>query len=86
MVLYTTLEPCIMCMGKIILHAVGRVLFGAVDRRGGSTSLLRHLPSYYDLGGVPQWDGPFDPERFDPLYDEVNQRFQGLPCAVVQGV
>ena len=29
MSLYTTLEPCIMCLGSILLHGVGRVVFGS---------------------------------------------------------
>lgn len=29
MTVYTTLEPCVMCMGALLLHGVGRVVFGA---------------------------------------------------------
>ncbi len=29
MSLYTTLEPCLMCFGSILLHRVGRVVFGS---------------------------------------------------------
>src|SRR5512143_1653195 len=29
MSLYTTLEPCLMCLGAILLHRIGRVVFGA---------------------------------------------------------
>ncbi|MCZ6501827.1 MAG: nucleoside deaminase [Gammaproteobacteria bacterium] len=29
MSLYTTLEPCLMCTGAILLHHIGRVVFGA---------------------------------------------------------
>ena len=34
--LYTTLEPCPMCMGAIQSSRIGRVVFGAQDRRLGA--------------------------------------------------
>lgn len=41
---YTTLEPCVMCFGALLLHGVGRVVFGARDREGGAGALLSRLP------------------------------------------
>ncbi len=82
MTLYTTLEPCIMCLSTIILHGIGRIVYGAHDKRGGGTCILEHLPSYYDKGGVPTLVGPVDPERFDKLYELSNRMFANLPCAV----
>lgn len=84
MILYTTLEPCIMCMGTIILHGIGRVVFGASDKNGGAAPLLEHLPAYYTKGGVPNWVGPIDELRGNALFQEVLERFQKLPCAVEQ--
>ena len=44
--LYVTLEPCAQCAGAIILAKVGRVTFGAYDRRCGMAGsvhdILRH--------------------------------------------
>ena len=37
--LYTTLEPCTMCMGAIVNGRVAKVVFGAYDEKGGSLSL-----------------------------------------------
>ena len=31
MSLYTTLEPCLMCFGAILLHRIGRIVFGSND-------------------------------------------------------
>ena len=34
--LYVTLEPCIMCVGTIAQARVGRVVFGAYDKKAGA--------------------------------------------------
>jgi tRNA(adenine34) deaminase len=78
---YTTLEPCVMCMGAVLLHGVGRVVFGARDTVGGSGQLLTHLPAYYEGGaGTPEWVGPAMPELCDPLFRRVLERFDELPA------
>ncbi len=57
--LYTTLEPCSMCAGAIILARVGRVVWGAYDPKAGAggsvlnilnNPKLNHRPDL--LGGV----------------------------------
>lgn len=81
MSVYTTLEPCVMCAGALLLHGVGRVVYGACDTLGGAGPLLAHLPPYYaDGAGVPQWVGPLLPEVCDPLFRRVLARFDELPC------
>ena len=83
MTCYTTLEPCVMCMGAILLHGVGRVVFGANDAEGGAGQVLPHLPAYYTHGGgacVPEWIGPLLPELCDALYVRVKEKFDELPC------
>ena len=83
MTCYTTLEPCMMCMGALLLHGVGRIVFGAIDQRGGARFALPHLPPYYADGqGVFEWVGPTDSERCDPLYHQLNGLFDALPCGV----
>jgi tRNA(adenine34) deaminase len=78
---YTTLEPCLMCLGALLLHGVGRVVFGALDREGGAGVVLPHLPDYYAGGaGVPLWVGPVLPEVCDALYYRSVERFNSLPC------
>src|SRR5262245_49519493 len=34
MTCYTTLEPCVMCFGALLLHGIGRIVFGADDKQG----------------------------------------------------
>ena len=82
MTCYTTLEPCVMCTGALLLHGVGRVVFGSEDREGGGGQrTLAHLPDYYANGaGVPLWHGPLLAEICDPLYERLQKRFNELPC------
>jgi tRNA(adenine34) deaminase len=41
--LYVTLEPCIMCMGAILLARIERVAFGCFDPKGGAAGSLYDL-------------------------------------------
>lgn len=38
-VLYSTLEPCLMCFGTAVLHRVTKIVYCAKDVHGGVTSL-----------------------------------------------
>jgi tRNA(adenine34) deaminase len=69
MTLYTTLEPCLMCFGAILLHHVGRVLYGSADHYGGAVIVQGHLPTYFEDEALrAQWIGPAYPEACDPLF------------------
>ncbi|TVQ91578.1 MAG: nucleoside deaminase [Deltaproteobacteria bacterium] len=78
MTCYTTLEPCIMCTGSLLLHGIRRVVFGAFDVDGGGRFVLPHLPPYY-APGTMSWIGPAAPARCDPLYHRVLEHFERLP-------
>ncbi len=81
MTCYTTLEPCLMCFGTLLLHGVGRVVFGSTDPEGGASAVFDHLPGYYSHGGtVPEWIGPVMPEKCDALYQRAKKIFDRLPC------
>lgn len=41
--LYVTLEPCVMCMGAIILSRIPIVVFGCCDPKGGAAGSLYNL-------------------------------------------
>ena len=41
--IYVTLEPCIMCMGAILLARIDRVVFGCHDPKGGAAGSLYDL-------------------------------------------
>ena len=81
MTCYSTLEPCLMCFGSLLLHGIGRVVFGGSDPLGGASHIFSHLPPYYQQHGqIPHWIGPVAPETCDPLYQRAHERFIRLPC------
>jgi len=41
--LYVTLEPCVMCMGAIILARIQRLVFGCRDPRAGAVGSIYNL-------------------------------------------
>ncbi len=41
--IYVTLEPCIMCMGAILLARIDRLVFGCYDPKGGAAGSLYDL-------------------------------------------
>ena len=80
MTCYSTLEPCVMCFGALLLHGIGRIIFGAEDKEGGAGSILNHLPAYYAGGqGAPQWIGPIASKDCDELYKRTIEGFDRLP-------
>jgi len=46
--LYTTLEPCVMCVGGILQARLSRLVFGCLDPKGGA------VESLYRLGEDPR--------------------------------
>jgi tRNA(adenine34) deaminase len=52
-VLYVTLEPCLMCMGAIILARIPTVVFGCFDPKAGAAGSL------YDLSSDPRLNHRF---------------------------
>ncbi len=43
--LYVTLEPCVMCIGAIILARIPRVVFGAMDPKAGACGSVLNVPA-----------------------------------------
>lgn len=40
---WSTLEPCVMCMGAMVLSRIKKVYYGAYDLKGGAVSLKLNL-------------------------------------------
>ncbi len=72
MTLYTTLEPCLMCAGAILLHGIGKVVFGSVDPYGGAGPVMGCLPPFFaERFSWSVWMGPVMPDVCDPLYQRA---------------
>jgi tRNA(adenine34) deaminase len=72
MTLYTTLEPCLMCMSTILVHRIGRVVFGSTDSRGGASYVFGHMaPSFERLFESLEWVGPVLPQECDELNETI---------------
>ena len=54
---YSTLEPCLMCYGALLINQISTIVYAYEDAMGGGTTLpLRHLPPLYrnmDVSIVP---------------------------------
>ncbi len=74
MTLFTTLEPCVMCAGAILLHHVSRLVYGSLDPNGGAATCLDSLPPYFkhELSLI-EWTGPALPAECDPLYLRIQE-------------
>lgn len=47
--LFTTLEPCLMCLGSSVLHRISRIVFSCPDPHGGATNLdKKSLTEWYN--------------------------------------
>jgi tRNA(adenine34) deaminase len=72
MTIYSTLEPCLMCFSAIMIHGIGRVVFGSTDSHGGAGVVLDHLPPYFQQRlEQTEWESPIMPEQCDPLYERL---------------
>lgn len=74
MTLYSTLEPCVMCAGAILLHGIGRVIYASADPYGGVGVSLDSLPPFFnEQFSRTRWEGPVLPAECDPLYRRVQE-------------
>ncbi len=72
MTLYTTLEPCLMCAGAILLHRIGRVVVGAADPYGGAGTTFDRLPTFFrEQLATTRWICPAGPEECERLFHRV---------------
>jgi tRNA(adenine34) deaminase len=47
-VIYSTMEPCLMCYGAILISGIGKIVYAYEDAMGGGTALNREsLPPLY---------------------------------------
>ena len=78
MTCYTTLEPCAMCLGSLLVHGIERIVFGSLDPLGGGVCLIPHLPRFFHSKEQRyQIVGPVLSEICDPLAKRVIEHFSG---------
>jgi tRNA(adenine34) deaminase len=82
MTLYSTLEPCVMCAGAILLHQIGRVVFGASDDYGSLGAGYDRLPPYFaEQYSLATWIGPVPSKECEDLL----RRIRAMELAREQG-
>ena len=70
--IYTTLEPCLMCLGAILLHGIGRVVIGTGDHHGGAEVIREKLPPFFKARfEATEWINHLMPEECDPLHQRL---------------
>jgi tRNA(adenine34) deaminase len=68
---YSTLEPCPMCAGALVLSRVARLVYAARDAKAGA------IDSLFSLGTDPRLNHTFEVER-DLLAGESQARLSGF--------
>ncbi len=72
MTLYTTLEPCMMCMSTILIHHIGRIVYGSSDVRAGASCVFGHMPLAFEkIAQATKLIGPALPQECDVLNERV---------------
>ncbi len=72
---YSTLEPCLMCTGALIINGIGGICFSMEDVMGGGCGL--------------DFDGPFSAAHLSGLpsrRDEINHMFKGFGSRITGGI
>jgi len=55
--MYVTLEPCIMCVGSLILSRLRKVYFGAYDPKSGSVVSVNQILDHKKYNHVVEYEG-----------------------------
>jgi tRNA(adenine34) deaminase len=76
MTLYTTQEPCVMCLGAIVLYRIGKVVFRGRDAKRGAVYLREHLQEIYKTNDIPLFIGPVI--EVENICDEMFKRADAI--------
>ncbi len=73
--LYTTLEPCLMCLGCATMHRVTRIVFSLHDPGGGTTHLNSEiLPGFYKRNWPAVSSGVFREDTYDMFHQFMSKQ------------
>lgn len=67
--IYITLEPCAMCYGAIVNSRVGKIIFGAYDKKAGVCGSLINLAEV-PFNHMPEVEGGFMQEECSALLSD----------------
>jgi len=74
LILYCTMEPCLMCFAAIMLSGIRKVVFAYEDVMGGGTGCdLKHLPCLYRDIGIEVVSGVLRRESLGLFYRFFNR-------------
>ncbi len=73
-VLFSTMEPCLMCFGAIILSGIKKIVYAYEDPMGGGTRCdLSQLPPLYSKTKIDVVPGVLRQKSLDLFYDFFNK-------------
>lgn len=72
--LFTTCEPCLMCLGTAVIHRISRIVVACKDPRGDMTSIKPELMGDYYKRNWPSLEYGL---RFDEAYNLLKTFYSG---------
>ena len=74
LILFSTMEPCLMCFGAIILSRIKKIVYAYEDPMGGGTTCdLEKLPLLYQSCGIDIIPGVLRQKSLDLFYHFFNK-------------
>jgi len=74
--LYTTLEPCLMCLGSAVLHRVTRIVYACPDPFGGAAKINpKNLTKWYERKWPKISFGLYKKESYEMVINFLKNNF-----------
>jgi tRNA(adenine34) deaminase len=74
-ILFSTMEPCLMCFGAIILSGIKKIVYAYEDPMGGGTTCdLKKLPPLYQNSGIDIVPGVLRQKSLHLFYNFFSQK------------
>ena len=73
--LYTTLEPCLMCLGTAVLNRISKIVYACPDPHGGATHLNpKNLTKWYERKWPEIKCGLFKEKSYELLVNFMKEK------------
>lgn len=83
--IYTTLEPCLMCLGTINMNRISKIIYACPDPESGATHIKpENLTTWYKENWPKIKRGPLAKESFDLLIRFFNNKKTGNPKKLIK--